>query len=93
MQFTGNEAKRRSNLNKHGLDFADAAPVFAGPMVVYEDRRDDYGEQRLSGIGVLAALLTVVVVHVESDESIHVISMRRADRDETNLFYKNISQI
>lgn len=92
MQFTWHKAKRQSNLKKHGLDFADAAKVFDGPMVIFEDQREDYGEQRMIGIGALAAL-TVVVVHVESTESIHIISMRKADRDETNLFYKNISQI
>ncbi len=88
MQFTWHEAKRRSNLVKHGLDFADAAKVFDGPMVLFEDRRRDYNEQRMIGIGLLAALV-VLVVHVESDESIHVISMRKADNDETNLYYQN----
>lgn len=92
MRLTWHEAKRQSNLKKHGLDFADAAKLFDGPMVIFEDQREDYGEQRMIGIGALATL-TVVVVHVESDQSIHIISMRKADRDETNLFYKNISQI
>jgi uncharacterized protein len=34
MRFTWTESKRRSNLAKHGLDFADAKKVFAGPMVL-----------------------------------------------------------
>ena len=88
MRFTWHEAKRRANLAKHGLDFADAPMVFTGPMVLFEDRREDYGEQRMIGIGLLGALV-VLVVHVESDETIHIISMRKADSDETNLFYKN----
>lgn len=92
MRFIWHEAKRLSNLKKHGLDFADAARLFAGPMLLYEDRRKDYSEQRMIGIGMLATLV-VVVVHVESEQTIHIISMRKADRDETNLFYKNISQI
>ena len=40
------------------------------------------------GIGLLGVLV-VLVVHVESDETIHVISMRSADNDETNLYYQN----
>ena len=88
MRFTWRETQRRTNLAKHGLDFADAAKVFDGPMMLFEDQRADYGEQRMIGIGLLGALV-VLVVHVESDESIHIISMRRADSDETNLFYQN----
>ena len=40
------------------------------------------------GIGLLD-FLVVLIVHVESDESIRIISMRNADSDETDLFYKN----
>ena len=87
MNFTWHESKRQSNLKKHGLDFADAAKVFAGPMAVFEDARDAYGEQRMIGIGLLDCL-TVLIVHVESNEIIRIISMRKADSDETNLFFQ-----
>lgn len=89
MHFTWDEGKRKANFAKHGLDFADAGKVFAGPMVLFEDDRDDYGEQRMIGIGLLDHLV-VLIVHVESDESIHIISMRKADSDETNLYYQNV---
>lgn len=88
MRFTWTESKRRINLAKHGLDFAHAEKVFAGPMVLFEDQRSDYGEQRMIGIGLLGELV-VLVVHVETDETIRIISMRRATDHETNLFYKN----
>jgi len=87
VNFTWHESKRKANLKKHGLDFADAEKVFAGPMAVFEDRRNDYGEQRLIGIGPLDCLM-VLIVHVESDETIRIISMRKADSDETSLFYQ-----
>ena len=89
MNFTWDEAKRQANVAKHGLDFADAAKVFAGPMVFFEDDRNDYGEQRMIGIGLLDHLV-VLIVHVESDESIHIISMRKADSDETDIYYQNV---
>jgi uncharacterized protein len=89
MRFTWDEAKRRSNLAKHGLDFADAAKVFGGPMALFEDTRQTYGEQRMIGIGLLEALV-VLIVHVETDETIRVISMRKADSDETDLYYQNV---
>jgi uncharacterized protein len=89
MRFTWDESKRRANLAKHGLDFADAAQVFSGPLVLFEDDRFDYGEQRMVAVGLLRAWV-VLVVHVESEGVIRVISMREATRDETNLFYENL---
>ncbi len=88
MRYTWDEAKRRANLKKHGLDFADAEKVFAGPLLLIDDDRADHGEQRLIGIGLLDCLV-VLIVHVEADEAIRIISMRRADSDETDLFYRN----
>ncbi|MDF1727830.1 MAG: hypothetical protein P1U53_08775 [Sulfitobacter sp.] len=46
--FEWDEAKRRLNRLKHSVDFLDAALIFAGPVLIKEDRRIDYGEQRLS---------------------------------------------
>ena len=88
MNFTWDEPKRQANLKKHGLDFADAEKVFSGPMALFEDQREDYGEQRMIGIGQLEYLV-VLIVHVETDEQIRIISMRKADNDETDLYFKN----
>lgn len=88
MRYTWDETKRQANLVKHGLDFADAEKVFAGPMVLFEDTRADYGEQRMIGVGLLD-FLVVLIVHVEGDEEIRIISMRKADSDETDLYYRN----
>ncbi|NBC47467.1 MAG: BrnT family toxin [Gammaproteobacteria bacterium] len=88
MRFTWDERKRRANLSKHGLDFADAEKVFAGPMILVKDHRRDYGEQRMIGIGLLDVLV-VLIVHVESDHDIRIISMRKATSDETDLLYRN----
>jgi uncharacterized protein len=88
MNFTWDEDKRQSNLLKHGLDFAEAHKVFAGPMALFEDKRRDYGEQRMIGVGLLDTVV-VLIVHVDTDESIRLISMRKADSDETDLFYQN----
>jgi uncharacterized protein len=88
MRYLWDEAKRQANLNKHGLDFADAERVFAGPMVLFEDARTDYGEQRMIGIGLLETLV-VLIVHVETDDTLRIISMRKADSHETDLYYRN----
>ena len=75
-------------MKKRGLDFADAGKALAGPLLRIDDSRVDHGEQRMIGIGLLDCLV-VLIVHVESDATIRIISMRRADSDETDLFYRN----
>jgi uncharacterized DUF497 family protein len=87
MRYTWDEQKRQANLEKHGLDFADAPKVFSGPTLIFEDSREDYGEQRMIGIGALGTL-TVLIVHIESDEGIRIISMRGANRHETDRYYR-----
>lgn len=88
MQFVWDDEKRLANLSKHGLDFADAEQVFSNPLVVFEDMRASYGEQRMVAIGMLQALI-VVVVHVDANDIIRIISMRKATRNETDIYYRN----
>ena len=89
MQFSWDEAKRKANIAKHGLDFADASRVFESPIVLFEDDRQAYGEQRMIGIGLLESLVVFIVL-VDSETHIRIISMRKADSNETDLYYQNI---
>jgi uncharacterized DUF497 family protein len=91
MLFTWDEKKRRSNLKKHGIDFTCAADIFTGPTFTWEDSRFDYGEQRWITMGQLGSQVVVLVVHTETEEEIiHVISIRKADKDEQALYFSNI---
>lgn len=81
MRFTWQGAKRAANLRKHGLDFADAERVFAGPTLTVEDARDYGGEQRFNTIGLLGVAF-VTICHTESEDEIHIISMRKAEPHE-----------
>ncbi|MGH8058785.1 MAG: BrnT family toxin [Candidatus Entotheonellia bacterium] len=89
MRFVWHEPKRQANLKKHGLDFADAERVFAGPTFTFEDDREAYGEQRWVTLGLLGEKV-VVIVHTETEEEIRVISMREADKNEQHLFFTNL---
>ena len=90
MRFIWDEAKRKSNLAKHGYDFAEAYRVFESPLVLAEDSRDDYGEQRMLALGLLDDVV-LLIVHVENDDSIRIISMRKANKHETNDYYEKSS--
>ncbi len=76
MRFTWDEAKRRANLAKHGLDFADAHRIFSSEIVEFEDDRFQYDEQRVVTLGLLDYLV-VMVVSVERGKTIRIISMPR----------------
>lgn len=87
--YTWHEPKRQINLNRHGLDFAEAGKVFAGPIFTFENDRGDYGEQRWVTIGLLGVNV-VVIVHTETEKEIRIISMRKATKNEQIIFFKNL---
>ena len=89
MHFTWHEPKRQITLSQRSLDFAHAKWVFAGPTFTFEDDRKEYGEQQWVTLGLLQATV-VVIVHTETEDEIHVISMRKADKDEQYLFFSNL---
>jgi len=92
VKFTWHEPKRLSNLKKHGLDFANAYKLFSSPMLIFEDIRENYGEQRMIGVGLLDSKI-VLSVHIETDNEIRIISMREATKHETNQFYKYLGYL
>ncbi len=91
MRYKFDPAKQAINLNKHGLDLADAEQVVAtGQTVTFEDRRHNYGEERFVTLGPLGEVL-VVIVTAETENNIRVISMRRADRYEKIIYRENFN--
>lgn len=81
MRLTWDPAKRRRAFETRGLDFADAAVVFAGVTVELEDLRKDYGETRIICFGMLQERM-VVVGYVPRGTSRHIFSMRKANGRE-----------
>lgn len=78
MQFEWDEKKRRKNIRKHGFDFRDAWQIFNFPMLVALDDREDYGEDRWIGIGMLKAQVVIVVYTEPNENNIRIISMMKA---------------
>jgi uncharacterized DUF497 family protein len=84
--------KNKANIKKHELDFADAYKVFESPMLVGLDEREDYGEDRWIGIGLMENRVVVIVFTEPDEDTIRVISFRKATTDERNNYekeYKN----
>ena len=81
MRITFDPVKRAQTLTERGLDFADAALIFAGVTVEIEDTRKNYGEKRVICYGLLAGRV-VVVGYSPRGADRHVFSMRKANERE-----------
>ena len=90
MKFEWDEAKNRSNMRKHAFDFADAEEMFHGVLVVEPDTREDYGERRWIGLGVVRGRLAHVVFAERDLEIIRIISLRKATSREQKEYEKAI---
>jgi uncharacterized DUF497 family protein len=88
--FEWDEAKRRSNIQKHGIDFVGIKKVFAGKTATMPDDRFDYGESRFITLGLLSGRV-VVIAHTESPEVIRIISVRKATKNEEIWYFKEIA--
>ncbi len=84
--FVWDEDKRRANLSKHGLDFADAIAVLESgfrldvPVV-------RCGEQRVQSFSyVMDHLRVLAVVHLDCGGLTRVISSRAASEIETEIY-------
>ena len=60
MKITYDPAKRDWTLRERGLDFEQAAQVFAGPTIDIPDLRRDYGERRINSVGYLNGRMVIL---------------------------------
>jgi uncharacterized DUF497 family protein len=89
VEFQWDTRKAESNLRKHGVSFSFAMKVFqdSNRLERLEDS-EDYGETRWVVIG-LAGQILVTAIYVWRGDDIRFISVRKADRDETEAYWKN----
>ena len=86
--ITYDEPKRLANIQKHGFDFLGCEMVFDGFTITREDCRDAYGELRLQTLGLWNAIV-VFIVHTQRGDADHVISIRKAEKHEERIYWKN----
>ncbi len=89
MALTFDPAKRAATLERRGLDFADAAKVLAGLTYEFVDDRKDYGEVRITTIGLLGERM-VIVIWTARGQDRHIISMRKANDREYNRYREQL---
>lgn len=89
MRFEWDQAKRRSNIKRHGIDFVDVEVVFAGETTTFLDERFAYDETRFLTFGLLWGRV-VAIAHTEANEVIRIISVRKATKNEEIGYYKEV---
>lgn len=90
MKIIWDANKNRINQQKHRLRFEIAQQVFDDPLHVTRQDRIEDGEQRWQTLGWVNETVLLLVAHtvIESggEETIRIISARKADRTERRIY-------
>ncbi len=87
MKIEWDSGKAASNITKHGIDFEEASTALLDPMALASEDTDSEGEARwvIIGMSQKTRLLTVVYT-VRFEDSIRIISARKATRKEAKYY-------
>jgi uncharacterized protein len=91
VRFEWDEAKRKANIAKHGIDFLDVPEMFGNLMLVGTDSRKDYGEIRKVGFGFIHGRLIAVAFTERAPNLIRIISARKANQREETYYKETIA--
>ncbi|PYV13132.1 MAG: hypothetical protein DMG21_21820 [Acidobacteria bacterium] len=94
MRFEWDERKAAVNERKHEVSFHEATTVFSDPLsaTISDPLHSGPGEERSVTMGLSARGNLLVVVHLDWDEVIRIISARRASRRERVSYEKAIEK-
>jgi len=87
--FEWDEAKNKTNTQKHGVSFEEAQTVFYDENALLIDDPDHSGDEErfvLFGISMSLRLLVVCHCYRQSETVIRIISARKATRSESKQY-------
>lgn len=87
--FEWDEQKRRANLAKHGVDFADAARIFDGATIEAPDPSSD-DEERVRALGQVDGIVLLVVYAWRGNRR-RLIHARKAGKHDQEAYYLTIA--
>ena len=90
MDYQWDPAKARANVQKHGVEFADAVGVFDDPDAITMEDPDSEGEQRFLSIGLDILGRIIVVAYTYRGDDARLISARKAIKQEVRIYEKRI---
>lgn len=92
MEFEWDEKKNEINLLKHKISFELVSLVFNETLITMEDKRNDYGELREVGFGLIQGRC-INVVFTRREGKIRIISGRKANERETKKYHEAIRKL
>jgi len=90
MNYQWDPAKAKANVNKHGVEFADAVGVFEDLDAITVEDPDSEGEQRFLSIGLDVLGRIIVVAYTYRDDDVRLISARKATKKEVKIYEERI---
>lgn len=92
IRFEWDPRKAHSNEEKHGVSFEEAKSVFWDEQgLYYEDPAPEEWEERFILLGLSSVLRLLVVVHaVREEDTIRIISARRATKREAKAYQERL---
>ncbi|HEY6873078.1 MAG TPA: BrnT family toxin [Geobacteraceae bacterium] len=88
MKYEWDEAKRKTNQEKHGVDFAEVEGFDWETAFVIPDTRADYGELRYRAMGFVGKRLYALVFTPRSG-TVRLVSLRKANPREAKCYEAN----
>lgn len=90
LRFEWDTKKDKTNINKHSISFDDASTVFYDEYAIqFFDPEHSDDEDRFILLGSGFNFKTLIVCHCfrEEETVIHIISARKADKDEDEFYW------
>lgn len=92
MKFVWDETKNSINRLKHQVSFETAQLVFDDPFHISRQDRIENGEQRWQTTGLAHGVVLLLVAHTyteaDGQETIRIVSARKADSMERKIYAK-----
>ena len=90
MKLVWDQNKNRINQTKHSVSFETAQYVFDDPLHVSSQDRIEGDEQRWQTVGLVHGVVLLIVAHTvteaDGQETIRIISARKADKTERRIY-------
>ena len=93
VRFIWDEMKYQKNLVKHGVDFNDAVRAWYDPdrLDFFDEKHSSKNEIRWIFLGAVAGTVLFVVETEPDEDTVRIISARRASLLEQEVYYANRS--
>jgi uncharacterized DUF497 family protein len=91
VRFIWDEKKNQANIKKHGVDFNDAVRAWHDPDRIdfFDEEHSIDGKIRWIFLGAVAGVVLFVVETEPDEDTVRIISARKALKHEEKAYYAN----